>query len=362
MSTNSSPQVARETLALRLGILRCPVCFAKLDLGEGLYCSHCKRSYQDARTGQLSFLASGIDSVKSNIQTFWGDTYKQWYAAQDKNQNPESLNEELVAVEELFKLRGHLATTEMDYQGCRGKEVLEIGSGSGAHSALFRKYGAHVTAVDITPERVFSTGQKLGFLESLPEGSGLVLQADAENLPFWDNSFDIVYSNGVLHHSKNTERCLQEVYRVLKPGGEAIVMLYSKNSALFWLSLLPYALLKGFVFAMPAPYWLGRVTEGRPQYSNQRNPITRVYSKRQLLQLFGQFETVFTRKNSFTFGHLPFPKADSLREKILMLLGWEKHNGGHMLYGRPVVPETRLEMWLGRFFGFCWNIKALKAK
>ena len=96
----------------------------------------------------------------------------------------------------------------------------------------FRKYGADIVAVDLTPERVLSTAKKLSLVAN---GQGIVYQADAEHLPFRESSFDIVYSNGVLHHSENTEKCLDEVYRVLRPGGQAVIMLYARHSAVFGL-------------------------------------------------------------------------------------------------------------------------------
>lgn len=72
--------------------------------------------------------------------------------------------------------------------------------------------------------------------------------ADAENLPFANNEFDIVYSWGVLHHTPNTERAFQEVYRVLKPGGYLKGMIYHIPS---WVGLMMWILhcfLKGKPF------------------------------------------------------------------------------------------------------------------
>jgi SAM-dependent methyltransferase len=60
--------------------------------------------------------------------------------------------------------------------------------------------------------------------------SGTFLQANAEQLGFPDQCFDLVYSHGVLHHTPNTRTAIDEVYRVLKPGGRAIVMLYHRHS------------------------------------------------------------------------------------------------------------------------------------
>ena len=59
---------------------------------------------------------------------------------------------------------------------------------------------------------------------------GTFRHGDSENIPFNDNSFDLVYSNGVIHHTPNTTQVVKEIYRVLKPGGRCIIMVYAENS------------------------------------------------------------------------------------------------------------------------------------
>ncbi|MBK9249262.1 MAG: class I SAM-dependent methyltransferase [Ignavibacteria bacterium] len=58
--------------------------------------------------------------------------------------------------------------------------------------------------------------------------------ADAENMPFDDNSFDAVYSFGVIHHTPNIQKTIEETYRILKPGGQAIISVYNRNSAHYY--------------------------------------------------------------------------------------------------------------------------------
>jgi len=196
-----------------------------------LICERCGCRYEILDNNAVSMLSEmSISPKKEKIQRFWGDLCKQWYTDTDAGLSTEILNDYLVDLEQMFEHRKHLAVIEMPLKEIGNQQILEIGSGGGAHSALFKKYGASVTAVDITKERVVSTAKKLALVK---EGAGLALQADAENLPFSDDSFDFVYSNGVLHHSENTEKCLKEVLRVLKPKGKAILMLYSRNSAMF---------------------------------------------------------------------------------------------------------------------------------
>ncbi|MBF0504273.1 MAG: class I SAM-dependent methyltransferase [Candidatus Omnitrophica bacterium] len=292
---------------------------------------------------------------KEKIQRFWGDVCKQWYTDFDLGLTSESLDGYLVDLEEMFKQRRHLAVTEMPLKEIKNKQILEIGSGGGAHSALFKKYGACMTSVDITKERVVSTARKLSLVK---EGAGLALQADAENLPFLDDSFDFVYSNGVLHHSENTEKCIKEVQRVLKPKGKAILMLYSRHSALYWLNLLPKSIFSGMVFRYPQPEWLGILTEGKPKFDSIKNPMTRVYSRKELLVLLGCFEIKSLRKNSFSFSQLPIINHISLiLAKALKRKAWQS---GILVYGAPNYVETDFEKRLGAAIGFGWNIVASK--
>jgi ubiquinone/menaquinone biosynthesis C-methylase UbiE len=117
-------------------------------------------------------------------------------------------------------------TSIIRFDQYKGKKLLEIGCGLGTDLTDFAKAGAEVTAIDLTRNGVELTKKHLA-LHGL---SGKVVQGDAENLVFPDNSFDVVYSFGVLHHTPDTQRALDEVLRILKPGGEAIIMLYHTNS------------------------------------------------------------------------------------------------------------------------------------
>ena len=113
-----------------------------------------------------------------------------------------------------------------DFAGARGLKVLEIGCGLGTDGAQFAEAGADYTGVDLT-EAAVELARKRFELFDLP---GKFRTADAENLDFSDDSFDLVYSHGVLHHTPDTEKAVREVHRVLRPGGQAVVMLYHRGS------------------------------------------------------------------------------------------------------------------------------------
>lgn len=111
-----------------------------------------------------------------------------------------------------------------------GKDVLEVGCGMGTHAAMLARAGANLTAVDITEYAVEMTRRRFDIFK-LP---GRIQQADAEQLPFNDASFDLVWSWGVIHHSCSTRRCLQEITRVLRPGGRILLMVYHRRSSAYY--------------------------------------------------------------------------------------------------------------------------------
>ena len=339
--------------------LRCPSCKAVgpevMDAGSTMLgCRNCARKYPFLAENAVSVIEE-ISDTKQQIQEFWGDIYDQAYSGFDKDLTKDVLYHHLSLLEDMFIKRRHLAVNEMPIGNLTGKDVLEIGCGGGGHASLFKRAGACIVASDITKERCLSTAKKFGLIE---EGWGMVLQGDAENLPFEDASFDIVYSNGVLHHSQDTEACVREVERVLRPGGQAVIMLYCRSSILYWLKLLPHTLLNGCFFSMPEALALGRVTEGKPSDRGVENPITRVYSRDEISQLFRRFESVALRKNSFSLSDIPL--LGKIRPWLLGLMGRRPHEGGVIVYGRPYLVETSLEIAMGKHFGFAWNILAKK--
>jgi ubiquinone/menaquinone biosynthesis C-methylase UbiE len=112
-----------------------------------------------------------------------------------------------------------------------GGSLLEVGCSMGNDTIQFARRGMRVTGIDIT-EAAIELIQARFKMESLP---GDFRVGDAENLPFDDNTFDVAYSFGVLHHTPDTAGAIEELRRVLKPGGKAVVMLYNTRS-LNWLA------------------------------------------------------------------------------------------------------------------------------
>lgn len=128
-----------------------------------------------------------------------------------------------------------------EYADFAGKKVLDVGCGNGYVLANYARAGADVYGVDLTEAAISLTRQRFG----LAGLTGDFRTANAEALPFPDDSFDCVCSMGVLHHTPDTERAVREVRRVLKPGGRLIVMFYHRDSALYRLNFRLQRMFRG---------------------------------------------------------------------------------------------------------------------
>lgn len=108
--------------------------------------------------------------------------------------------------------------------------VLEIGLGIGSDTHLLASKGFKMTAIDLTEKSVMTVRRRFNVFNL----QGQIQQGNAEKMDFPSESFDGVYSFGVLHHTPNTETAVKEVHRVLKKGGVALIMLYHTNSLNYW--------------------------------------------------------------------------------------------------------------------------------
>jgi ubiquinone/menaquinone biosynthesis C-methylase UbiE len=148
-----------------------------------------------------------------------------------------------------------------------GRSVLEVGCGIGLDSWRMAQSGLDVTAVDLTQVGVTTAATRFA-RHALP---GRFSVADAGSLPFQDSSFDYVYSFGVLHHAADTARCIEEVRRVLRPGGTALIMLYHRRS----LNELVHRLMR-------VPF----------EEKDELCPVVRRYTRREIRELFAGYAEV----------------------------------------------------------------------
>lgn len=208
----------------------------------------------------------------------------------------------------------------MEFDKFRGKRLLEIGCGMGTDLLQFARGGARCTGIDLTPRSVEITRHRF----RLYGATGAFMISDGERLPFHSDSFDVVYSNGVLHHTPDTAGAIREVHRVLRPGGVAKIMLYHRNSLNYWLEIVLRRGLLGFEFlrGRSAEEIMSRVVE---HSDHGARPLVKVYSRKQMRTLFSMFSEVVIDVEQLTRAELRFLSpliSESLFERLRKRIGW----------------------------------------
>jgi SAM-dependent methyltransferase len=186
--------------------------------------------------------------------------------------------------------------------------------------------------VDLTTRAVEHTRNRLS---SWGLVSGLQV-ADAENLPFPADSFDIVYSWGVLHHSPDTPAAIREVHRVLRPGGIARVMIYHTRAIVGYLLWARYGLLRGHPSRSLADVYAEHL----------ESPGTKAYSVDEARRMFSMYRTVHPRVQ-LSFG-------DLLEGAV-----GQRHAGAALTLLKRVWPRWLVRRTLHNH-GLCLLIEAVK--
>jgi ubiquinone/menaquinone biosynthesis C-methylase UbiE len=182
----------------------------------------------------------------------------------------------------------------------KGKRVLDVGCGPGLAITLTAKHCSDVVGLDYSETSLREA--KAGF-EELKLDNACLLCGDAENLPFSDNQFDVVYSIGVLHHTPDTQKAIGEIFRVLKVQGKAIIMLYKAYTPK-WLAVSLFRAVSWIVDrAKGEEFYIANKL--RKRYERGRDslhgtallelfgcPTLKMYSRRQARQMFSQFREI----------------------------------------------------------------------
>jgi SAM-dependent methyltransferase len=217
----------------------------------------------------------------------------------------------------------------LDYAGARGLRVLDVGCGQGIDLAQYAAAGSLATGIDLTPRHVELARRHLAARGLYGE----VLEGDAEGMPFAEGSFDRVSSNGVLHHTSRMAAALNEIWRVLRPGGEVRIIVYNRNSLHYWVEqVLAQGILKGKLLAERS---MAGVLSSGVEYSRfGGRPLVRVYTRKQLHRLLEEagFADVTTAVRHFhpddtfvTRGAAPYIRGlrdPAVLERIGRAYGW----------------------------------------
>lgn len=178
---------------------------------------------------------SADPSLKAQIQDFWNDAP----CGEAYTVGESSLEKMATHARTRYEPEPYIRDFARFGEG-RDRDVLEIGVGMGAdHLEWARSAPRSLSGVDLTARAIEDTKTRL----ALNGVQSTLKSADAENLPFPNNSFYIVYSWGVLHHTPDTPRAFREVYRVLRSGGTGRIMIYHRWSLTGYMLWVRYACL-----------------------------------------------------------------------------------------------------------------------
>ena len=119
----------------------------------------------------------------------------------------------------------------VQFSAHKGKNVLEVGCGAGIDLVRFAGGGAKVVGIDLSMTAIDLACKNF---EQSGQNANLSVM-NGECMQFADNTFDVVYAHGVLQYTADSAKMIEEIHRVLRPGGQAILMVYNKYS---WLNLM----------------------------------------------------------------------------------------------------------------------------
>ena len=199
-------------------------------------------------------------------------------------------------------LRNYLPVENMT-----GKKVLEVGLGYGTVGQYIASHGADYHGLDISQNAVDMTNHRLR--QNRLEGQAIVGSVLNSNFP--DNYFDYVISIGCFHHTGNMQKCIDETYRMLKPGGQAIIMVYNKFSLRQW-AKWPVQTAKNLILQKSNQIKATKTSsKQRKAYDATSDkkigaPETEFYSVNDINKIFSIFEQVKTTRENFDDYFLSF--------------------------------------------------------
>lgn len=237
----------------------------------------------------------------------------------------------LACFDEAYLAKYPYLTRYLDELPVEGREVLEIGLGFGTVGQILAARGGRYHGVDIAAGPVAMLRDRLRWVDRPDEGG--VIQASALELPWADGKFDVVVSIGCLHHTGDLPRAVDEVRRVLVPGGLAFVMLYNAHS-FRRLALAPRARLRAFLAGLDAAERVRAMYD--VDTTGAAAPHTDYVSRREARRLFGSFSDVSIETQNFEALTVPFTR------------------------GRVTIPRDRLLDNVGRVLGLDLYVRARK--
>jgi 2-polyprenyl-3-methyl-5-hydroxy-6-metoxy-1,4-benzoquinol methylase len=176
---------------------------------------------------QARSISRNPDATIEAVREFWNEHVHDWKIAK----NPAGTREFFEEIEKYRYEKLDYLAEAIGFHRFAGKTVLDLGCGVGNDLARFAKAGAVVTGVDLAERSIQLASDNFRFRGL----HGEFKQMNGEQLALPDNSFDAVFCHTVLHFTPDPQAMIKEIHRVLKPGGEAILMTLNRRS---WMNLL----------------------------------------------------------------------------------------------------------------------------
>lgn len=267
------------------------------------------------KSGQTALKSADLD--KSEIRNQWNnDPCGSHYVAADEEGEEKTLDWFKAVEHHRYMDYAPWMPGVMGFDKYKDKKVLEIGGGLGTDLAQFAKFGAEVTDIDFSVGHLRHAQQNF----SLRQLSGDFHIGDAEALPYADNAFDLVYSNGVIHHTPQTQKVIDEMFRVLKPGGQVVCMVYAQNSLNFWLNIFFwYGLRRGELIDHSVNEIMSREVEVS---STGATPLVKVYTGARLRKMFKKFGKINIVKRQMVRSEVPKILRFVPLRLLERVLGW----------------------------------------
>jgi SAM-dependent methyltransferase len=196
-----------------------------------------------------------------------------------------------------------------------GKRVLEVGFGLGTDLMQFARGGSQVYGIEITPRHVELARRRFDAFSLRAR----LTRGDAETLPYKSASFDVVYSFGVLHHTPDMISALEEIHRVLRPGGVLILSLYHRWSLDFLFNVIwSRGIRQGEFFRTDWRTVLAHVE--RRSAASKACPRVDVFTRSQIRRACGMFQTVSLTTRHIGIDVRPVEAQDGLVKAMLKRL------------------------------------------
>ena len=253
---------------------------------------------------KLNYNNPDDEKFMESIQDFWNSGWEKRTEEDDHSflyeLNEEELFKRIKASYDSQRSRGEgigtYLSNELKIDALKGKTCIIVGPGCGEEAMeLHLLSKAKVIGIDLSHKSATLTNK---FLHKFGDKSGIGIQGDSRFLPIQSNSIDYVFSSGVIHHSPNIQKSIDEIHRVLKPNGEFCVALYHKYS-ITWMKFLLKALLRGNWTKKKLNKYISRQTENAWITDDKKNPHTKLFSRPQCFNLFKDFSDVNVRAGNF---------------------------------------------------------------